>query len=197
MKTDFETVLLDLNNRGCKYCVINVSDSVMELLVEDDFYFCIDDILNRKEWKHEKNNDQYLYGLQPREKYRKKNDCIVFNYKLACRSTLNDAWVPLDRCVNDRALQNGIYDEKRGLNVLAKDDEICYLLAFSVYTEKCFSENNKAILNDNIATLGDKAKMLEYKLSKVFFRFSDKILELAMKNEYDDIIPSLYSFCEY
>ena len=192
MRDEFEAFLHRLDSSEMKYCIIDSADENLELLISES---CKIGKLKAKGWKEKKDKSLYLYGLKHRLIYINDALTISCNYKLACKSILNGAWVPLDRSINDGALDRVTFDSEKGYIVLSPEDEICYLLASCIYTLTQFSPDHKRMISDCM-NRGDKGE-IKRKLSKVFFSFTDKLLQMIEDKEYDEIIPALYAFGDY
>lgn len=102
--------------------------------------------------------------------------------------------MPLDRKINIDILKR-VRNGNAGFPVPGYEDELCYLLAKCVYTQKSFSAGDIERIGECLAH-ADK-EVLMPKLEGVFFRFSERVLEMAKKGEYEDIIPSLFKFADY
>ena len=139
-------------------------------------------------------NDKYLYGTDPFMKFEKAGQSVVLVCQIACRSTLHGEWVPLDRKINLDALQR-IRRDQAGIPLLSYEDELCYLLAKGVYTEKAFSEDCRKRIG--LCMKHVQRDVLLPKLEGVFFCFTEKMLVLLEQERYEDIIPALWRFAEY
>ena len=153
-------------------------------------------LLKKEGWRENRavfRQDKYLYGTEPFLAMEKGNARLVLLCQIACRSTLHGEWVPLDRQINLGALDR--LRREDGLPRLSCEDELCYLLAKCVYTEKAFAEPDVS----RIAVCLKKAdrEILMPKLTGVFFRFTERLLQLAEEKKYEEIIPSLWRFAEY
>ena len=120
---------------------------------------------------------------------------LVVCCQLACRSTLNGEWVPLDRKINNFALDRVVKDKDTTLPIPAPEDMLCYLLAKCVYTEEEFSEKDIERIENCMNQV--KEPQLSDKLEGVFFYFTPSILEMVRKGQYSDIIEALWCYSEY
>ncbi len=193
MISNYKTLVKFLEIKQCQYCILDTSENEVSFLISKDADSIIKNAM--KGWRKIKEKDVYLYSLKPILHYRKKNYEVYFHFKLSCRSTLNGAWVPLERSINDTVLENAVIDVNTGLRVLAADDAVCYLLADCIYTKKFFPyEKRKTILQK--LEKADK-DILNEKLSKIFFKFSEKLLGMVEREEFDEIIPAYFAFARY
>ena len=186
MNENICNILKDLKSKGCSFAVVDERCDELWILVSKLKEFCAE----LKKCGFSKvskfKNDIYLYGMTPFMCYKKEGCCIVLCEQLACRSTLNGGWVPLDRKINLNALSK-LRNTEGGIPILSPENEICYLLAKSVYTDKSFA-NTADKINQCINELNE-VEFME-KLEGVFFKFSRKILELCKNKQFDVIIKS-------
>lgn len=148
-------------------------------------------------WKlqKDKSNDIYLYGMDHFQYYTKDGYRLTVCFQMACRSTLNGEWVPLDRKINN-AVFNGIEENEDPKYSPSPnpDDLLCYLLAKCVYTEKEFNQTDRQRIQQCLkGATGD----LIPKLTGVFFCFTSRMLQMIKDQDYDHIIEELYAFAEY
>ncbi|GEM_PF-6063712 len=138
--------------------------------------------------------ESYLYGMEHFCYYESHGEKITVVFQLACRSTLNSAWVPLDRKINLTAIERITLDSN-GIPRLCAEDELCYFLAKCVYTDKTFDLQDIKRIESCFAK--SDINQLMPKIESVFFRFSQKMLEMVQNKEYDHIINALWAFAEY
>lgn len=146
-------------------------------------------------WKKikDRTGDLYLYGMKHFLYYSAENLKLCVCCQLACRSTLNNGWVPLDRKINNQVLEH--ICTRNNICYLGAEDELCYLTAKCVYTEKVFNKDDIKRIENCMAVISKTA--LLPKLESIFFKFTDKLFLLLTKREYTDIIASLWRFSSY
>lgn len=145
---------------------------------------------NRKKFKH----DKYLYGMERFLDYEKDGAEILIVFQLGCRSTLHGEWVPLDRKINGSVFQ-GLYTDKDGICRISYEDELCYLLAKCVYTEKAFSKTDRERIEICMGQIDEEK--ISPKMEGVFFRFTPKLFKLIHEQAYEEVISSLLKYADY
>lgn len=187
-------MITSFNKGSIPYAVTDISDSSLSLLADSGDDDRIAALMKDNGWKKTGDHDKYLYGMHPVFNYSKDALKAYIFFQLACRSTLNNAWVPLDRCINIGALERRIKDPEYGY-MLSGEDMTCYLLAKAVYTDKRFSDTSISMIEKSMA--GSDRDVLVPKLEKVFFRFTDKLLSMLESGQYDSITEALFSYAGY
>lgn len=178
------------------FAIVDADAGNLRMLVQSVDKSQAEKILKSNGWKsvRDHSRDIFLYGMDHFSYYEKKGVNLTISCQLACRSTLNGEWVPLDRKINNNVLLNANKGESYLVD-LQEEDLLCYLLAKCVYTKKIFSDQDKLRIDECIQRVN--LEKLMPKLEGVFFRFSKPMLDLIRKDDYDHIIGSLWSFAEY
>ncbi len=184
-----------LSQEEIPYAVLDEEDSTVRILISEDSRELFKKLAAKMGWKKikDKSGDLYLYGMRHFLYYSCNGIMLIACCQLACRSTLNNGWVPLDRRINGQALENSRKKEK--ICYLGAEDELCYLTAKCVYTKKKFNDNDIERIEACMSVVD--REMLIPKLEGVFFRFTDRMLQMLDRKEYADIVASLLCFAEY
>lgn len=184
-----------LKKAGIAYALLDEKDKNVRILISEKDRRSIITLAGNVGWKRikDKSGDLYLYGMQRFLYYSAGAVTLTVCCQLACRSTLNDGWVPLDRKINEEALAR--CRKENDVMRLGKEEELCYLLAKCVYTDKCFEKEDIERIESCFSGT-EKTNVLP-KLEGIFFRFSERMLEMLEKKEYEDIIGALWRFAEY
>ena len=191
-------IVLDiLKEAEIAYAVLDDEDRLLRILIHNS---------QKKQWMgaaknkglkqiKDKSGDVYLYGMDHFLYYDIDGERLIVCCQLACRSTLNGEWVPLDRKINNGALDKAIYSEEDKAYAPGAEDFLCYLLAKCVYTEGGFSDSDKQRIEQCMSKT--KKQVLMPKLEGVFFCFTEKLLQMLEAKDYDSIIEALYRYAEY
>jgi hypothetical protein len=143
-------------------------------------------------------NDIKLYGVHEFEMYRSKNNVLLdVNFEIAVRSLDQGQWIPLDQSIQSSAWQNMTFINLAGVNVpvLGNEDLFVAIIVRCVYDKKYFSHWHVKKLNLLIDSCDDN--ILRTKLKVIFFRYSDRLLKLAMLGNYCEIIDDYLSYADY
>ena len=143
----------------------------------------------------DKSKDLYLYGMDHFDYYEINGVKLTVCYQLACRSTLNGEWIPLDRKINNYVMDRIVETNEKGIFTPMPEDYLCYLLAKGVYTQKCFSDYDIKRIEEVREKVDNS--ILTPKIDGVFFRFSDTILKMTKDNAYEDIVDALMRYSDY
>ena len=183
-----------LNKKKIRYAFLDCEDKGFRILVSPKDKEEVKKLLLHLKWRKQKGPEEiYLYGMEHFSYFENDGISLTVCYQVACRSTLHGEWVPLDRKINNFALTN--VRDVDGVSRLCPEDELCYLFAKCVYTEKGFSAEDKIGIEKVLTSIDMDALMP--KLEGVFFKFSPRILAMAKEGRFDEIIPALWRFGEY
>ena len=186
-----------LEKENLKYAVLgNEQEETLILLSPDDEVNLLK-ISKQEKWINTDNKikQKCLYGMHEYLYFSFNNYRFAFCFQLGCKSTLNNAWVPLDRCINIGALDRVLRKDGKNYYQLSNEDYLCYLLAKSVYTDKEFKKETIALIDELVKDINIEAFMK--KLSFVFFKFTDEMTRLVQAGKYTNIISDFWQFAEY
>ncbi|MCC8164132.1 MAG: hypothetical protein LIO86_13455 [Lachnospiraceae bacterium] len=198
MTTSSLTLLETFGSAGFRWVLLDEEENSLRILLDASAKKDFLTLAKKQGWKKQKDRsgDIYLYGMD-HYWYFLAGDCrLTVCFQLACCSTLNNGWVPLDKKINVGALDRSLDDVNRNLaRHLAPADELCYLLAKCIYTDHQFSITDRERLEHDL--LGANEPELSFKLSAVFFHFTPRLLELLRNRQYESIEQELWEFAEY
>lgn len=141
----------------------------------------------------------FFYGLPEHQFW--KLDCCPYDihadisFKLSCLSLTQCAWVPLDSFIQKYMWDNKVWEEKNNWWIMDINSRFAYYFVRCIFDKKTFSdkyiyeiENSKSLIDINIVS-----SLLE----KVFFKFTEKLLELVEEQKYQEIIMEYKRFKDY
>lgn len=148
--------------------------------------------------RHPLHNDVKLYGVHQFEMFKTQNQVLLdVNYEIAVRSLDRGQWIPLDQVIQLSAWEKSRMVDIGGVSVpvLGSEDLWVCTLARCVFDKKVFSSWHCQALAGllPLVDLGD----VEGKLSLIFFKYTDRLLDLAKKGEYQKIFDDYVSFKDY
>ena len=188
-------VLSILEKKELDHAVLELPLPKLTILLDRDDKAAFLSIAKEEGWTEQraKTKEKYLYGVDPMLEYLARGISLEICFQIACRSALNGAWVPLDRCINQGAIQRARRQE--GIKLLCPEDRLCYLISKCVYTEKIFSDRDILWIQEELG----KADMdlFKKKIKMVFFNFSGRLLSMLEQGDHDHIINELWSFADY
>lgn len=135
----------------------------------------------------------YLYQMKAFELYLVQDTYVEIYFQLPCMSLTPQNWIPLDQ-----AIQSRIWEREESVDGLRHMDVLSYCIyriCWSIFKRDAFSKYDIDLLSRNIGLLQtDESRKL---LEKVFFNYTENMLELMEKNAYTEIIPAYYAFKNY
>ncbi len=197
MEKKLENLYNALMEEGLKVALLDIEENLLRILVDAEQKEQYVQLIRKLGWQQQKDTskDLYLYGMDHFLYFTMENVKLVVCCQLACRSTLNGEWVPLDRKINNYALERVVTENAAVMPVPAAEDYLCYLLAKCVYTEEAFCKEDIARIENCMKQV--KEPQLSDKLEGVFFYFTKNILEMINKNQYDEIVEALWCYSDY
>lgn len=192
---NIQIIAKSLTHAEIPYALVDEGNSEVRILISEDNIESMIKTAAKMRWRRikDRTGDLYLYGMKRFLYFAVDGKTLVVCCQLACRSTLNNGWVPLDKQINGQALSNLVC--KENLYYLSTEDELCYLTAKCVYTEKVFCQRDIERIEACMSRV-DRGILIP-KLERVFFKFTGCMLRLLERKEYDDIIASLLQYAAY
>ena len=149
--------------------------------------------------KGRENGWTYSYGLIESQKWKKQGKkydlSLDIYYQLMCSSLQPKIWVPLDRSINEDAMNNRVFNYNLKCWELDDETRLIYLIARSVFDKTRFTDayvkeiEKKAYCYNNDSFIN--------KMNKVFFNFTDNLLDLLKNKQYSEIIERYITFTGY
>lgn len=197
MEKMLENIYNALKAEERKVALLDIEENLLRILIDAEQKDKYVQVLKKLGWRQQKDTskDLYLYGMDHFLYFVMEDVKLVVCCQLACRSTLNGEWVPLDRKINNFALERVVMEQDTVMPVPVAEDFLCYLLAKCVYTKESFCKEDIARIENCMKQV--KELQLSDKLEGVFFYFTDTILEMVNKGQYDDIVEALWCYSEY
>lgn len=149
--------------------------------------------------KGKENGWAFSYSLIESQEWRRQglpfNLSIDVCFQLMCSSLQPKVWVPLDKIINNDVFVKRKYNEI--INCWELDDEtrLIYLIVRCVFDKNHF--NDKYV--EEIKKRADYYHQESFiaKLEKIFFRFTNELIELIEKEKFEEIIGNYITFDKY
>ena len=146
-----------------------------------------------------KNGWNFAYQLPEYQFWQKeKVDCIFYidaSFKLSCKSLTPKTWIPLDDKINIEIWKNKVFDKKNNWWIMDNQTILIYMIVRSIFDKQEFKagyiieiEKRKSLLEE---------ENTRFKLSKIFFKYTDRLIYLIKKGQYEDIIIDYFTFVDY
>ncbi|GHU02869.1 hypothetical protein FACS1894147_05780 [Spirochaetia bacterium] len=180
------------------YSLLDKSRQQVLLLVSPDQKHKLCNILKRMGWKLQKNSrrrETFLYGMDPFKDFVYKGDAVTVCFQLACKSTMHGEWIPLDRKINNHALETRRLNAEDGLYYLEERHDLAWRLAKIIFTNRFFTPVDIEKIQNNEYLLNDKG-LIGF-IEGIFFKFTPILIGMVQKRDYERIIPACFSFSDY
>lgn len=152
----------------------------------------------QRQIRHPLRNNEKLYGVHQFEMFEAQDQIYLdVNYEIAVRSLDRGQWVPLDQMIQLSAWEKSRMVDIGGVSVpvLGNEDLWVTTLARCVFDKKNFSPWHCQKLS-RLLPLVDLDDV-EEKLRLIFFKYTDRLLDLAQKGTYQKIYDDYISFKNY
>ena len=196
MSTKREQIIEEFARKRINYCLLDEQTQSLTILAVNVDKNTVKESLRAAGFKKkkDKSGDVYLYGMDRYDYYECDGYQVTVCYQIACRSTLNREWVPLDRIVNLTAMQTRVLGDDN-IYRLNPVDNICYRLAECVYTNKIFDDFSREDITNSLNIAN--RQLLRQKLALVFFGFTDIMIKKIEENAYESIIDDFWRYSDY
>ena len=124
------------------------------------------------------------------------NNLIVDAYAELCTKSISmNAWLPLDKIIQKSIWTNKVWDSANQWWIMDDENLVIYLLTRSIFEKGGFNA-------EYISEIEKRKKFLKNpsarkKLDKIFFKFSDKLIEMVSRGQYNEIFLSYITFADY
>lgn len=152
-----------------------------EIIVRPDYFQKIINFLNENAERVDNTFRQYsfIYSLTIPRLFKLMDKVIVISSQLFCKSYFEDMLMPLDL-----EIQNTVWKTRSG-HSLGKDIEIVYLITKRILSKSDFDNKDLEYIYEN-ENLLNKIEV-RIMLQKIFFGFTDELISLFFKKEYNCI----------
>lgn len=145
------------------------------------------------------NNERYWYGAsKPKFWLLSNNDVIKVYKQIIVKSMTEGIWIPLDK-----AIQKSAFENKNAVSLsnnstvfeLCTLDKITYIISNAVFNTKEFSNDDIVYVNHNIKSID--VELLKFRLDKVFFKYTNILLDHLVNSRFDKILSDYLIFKDY
>ena len=145
------------------------------------------------------NNERYWYGAsKPKFWLLSNNDVIKVYKQIIVKSMTEGIWIPLDK-----AIQKSAFENKNAVSLsnnstvfeLCTLDKITYIISNAVFNTKEFSNDDIVYVNHNIKSID--VELLKFRLDKVFFKYTNILLDHLVNSRFEKILPDYLVFKDY
>ena len=197
---EFINIISILNKNHIDYVFLNDNkiENNYDLLIKNNDYSQLLEKC-RLNKLNDINNENYWYGAsKPKIWIMENNERITIYKQLLVRSLTSGIWIPLDKIIQKSAFENRTKFEISSGEyafILCNIDKIVYSISNSVFTTKVFSENDISFITRKLSQID--VEQLEYRLDKVFFKYTEKLMEQINNGSFNQILHDYIRFKEY
>ena len=163
-----------------------------EFMAANNFNKCTPPLGRENGWNFAYQLPEYQFWKLNEDKYTLYIDA---SFKLSCKSLTPKTWIPLDKCINDDIWEKRIFDSKNHWWIMDDETILIYLLVRSIFDKREFKEGYIKGIESRKAFL--KNAGVQQKLSKIFFKGTNLLIEQVTAGHYDNIISNYLSFTDY
>lgn len=191
--------LSSLQANKVEYRVLDIQEKLLTVIIAEESIRFFEKVMcekKAKELPHPLGIESgfvFLYQMKPFRLFTLSGYYIEVYSQLPCASITPKSWIPLDRLI-----QRQIWEKKNCENGIQWCDDICrfiYHLCWAVFYNRGFSPYEISYLKSKRDLLNKEELGLLLKV--VFFKFTDHLLALLKKEDFDSIIPQYFSFIDY
>ena len=145
------------------------------------------------------NNERYWYGAsKPKFWLLSNNDVIKVYKQIIVKSMTEGIWIPLDKAIQKSAFENEnavSLSNNSTVFELCTLDKITYIISNAVFNTKEFSNDDIVYVNHNIKSID--VELLKFRLDKVFFKYTNILLDHLVNSRFEKILPDYLVFKDY
>lgn len=131
--------------------------------------------------------------------YKKKISTCQFYVdvcqELCCHSTMKNVWIPLDRKIQEDIWKNRWFDHERGWWCLDEKTAMIAYLTKAIFDKCQFSPEYIESIESRLYLLDDMETREKFEL--IFFKYTERLIEMLKREEFDKIIIDYYGFKNY
>lgn len=140
----------------------------------------------------------FLYGMQEHDFFKLKktggeNVYLDVSYVLSCKSLMPKTWIPLDKELQDRMWADKCWDSNNNWWILDDETRFVYYMVRCIFDKQVFSERYIKEIENTSIDLPTTKRLLE----KVFYKYTNRLMEMLKDRRYDEIRDDYIRFIGY
>ena len=172
----------------------------IDILVHPEYYVKIQYLMHIYGYKvtwHPDNNEGFLYSAHADiNMVHPQNGLILHAFAELCVKSLSmNSYVPLDKIIQESIWANKVWDDVNHWWIMDDENILIHLLSKGLFNKHAFSdayireiEKRKRFLTNSTA---------RKKLEKIFFKFTDTLIDKVNRGQYGDMFNSYVQFEHY
>lgn len=181
------------------YRIVEIIDNRMTILCLKQDYVIIEQILKENGYFKlihpfsKYHGYRYEYQLTEFLLYSNEYNQIEIFFEIPCMSLTPKVLIPLDKMIQKYAWEMPDVENKRFY--INPKVYMVYLISNAIFRKKMFEKKERIWIIRNKQNLEDKQTY--EMLCKVFFKFTDTLIDKINKEQFDDVYKSYITFCSY
>ncbi len=145
---------------------------------------------------------QFLYGMDTCHKFEHQKTGVQIDVyaQLATKSIDMDAWLPLDKSIQESVWRDKVWNDKYGWWQMDDKNLLVYLVTRSIFEKNEFTDGYIRAIEKLLYLLDDEKKDMAdvtEKFHKIFFHFTPRLLKMLKDRDWKNIRKKYLSFDEY
>ena len=126
----------------------------------------------------------------------KSSGLLIDSYaELATKSIGTNAWLPLDKTIQESIWQDKVWNESERWWQLDDKNLLIHLVTRCIFEKEIFSESYIKEI-EKLAPLLDDCNV-QRKMEKIFWRFTDVLIKMLRRKCYASIVSSYLTYVDY
>lgn len=142
---------------------------------------------------------QLAYQMHDFLFYKKKDSSYQFYIdvcqELCCHSTMPNVWIPLDKKIQEDAWEYRWFDKEKGWWSLDDRTSFIAYLVKAIFDKRQFNPGYIESIKSGCCLLDDA--MTRERLELIFFKYTDRLIEMLRREAFDKIVADYYGYREY
>ena len=172
----------------------------IDILVNPKDYKNIQAVMYRSGYNvtiHPCPNEGFMYGAhEDINMINPRNNLIVHAFAQLCVKSISmNIYVPLDKVIQKSIWENKVWDTANQWWIMDDENILIHLLSKSIFNKNIFTEAYiREIEKRKYLLMRPTARQ---KFEKIFFKFTDTLIEKVSKGRYGEILLSYLTFTNY
>ena len=208
---EFRRFLDRLNSENICYAILNNREKIasdisidgigLRLIIKQNQKKEIETLLHSLEYKQYNiyASEIFLYDLVTPTYWRLETEqfsvCIEVFCQLSCKSLTDNMRIPMDRKIQEHLWISKLWDKENKWWTVSVDIQFIYYITYSIFDIKRFSEYCICELEKMIPYID--SVLVKELFAKIFFGYTDRLLLLIERKQYNRIREDYISFSEY
>ncbi len=181
------------------YRLVSYNDKVISLIIKKKDKENLKNILNKNKYMkidHPYNSSNgyiYLYKMDEFELFSNGKMLIEIFYQLPAKSLTKNNFMPLDLMIQNSIFTNNVI--KNNIKILDIENKIIYILVCLFYNMGYLFDDDIRLIRQHIGVLDSKT--FKEKMKLIFFNYSEQLIRMIKKEDYQGALDGYMNFNNY